>query len=162
MLSWRILDNKVFIFSMLVDTEGCQKHFCLVWGSSVSIFEFHWFGINGSRKYSLMTLMWLINNIMILTFWSRVFMRNTNEWWVRWSLFFCCYLGDNKEFCFSVTCQFCMGVSHNPDYAHVKLNHDVRLLAETHVGKCILHTFKVSMFVGFRGCCVSALCACAT
>ena len=129
---------------------------------------------NGTPDHSLMTLMWLVNNIMIevlpswrksLSLWSKVFKRNTNESWVWWPLLFCCYLGNRRELCFNVTCQFCMGVSPSIDYVHVKFNYEITLLSKTSIGKCILQTsstFKVLVFVGFCGYCVSALCACAT
>ena len=127
---------------------------------------------NWIGEHSLMKLLWLVNNVMIkaLHTWQRnrsyrsnVFNLDTNESLFRWSLFFCCCLGDNRELCFNVTCQFCIGVSRTTDYAR-----DNQLwywlLSETSFGKCLLQnlsSLKVSMFVEFCGCRVSALCACA-
>ena len=88
---------------------------------------------NWIGDYSLMTLLWLVNNVMIkvLHTWQRnrsyrsnVFNLDTNKLLLRWSLLFCCYFSDNRELCFNVTCQFCIGVSRTTDYAHVIINYD--------------------------------------
>ena len=85
-------------------------------------------------EHSLMKLLWLVNNVMIkvLHTWqinssyqSNVFNLDTNESLFRWSLFFCCCLGDNRELCFNVTCQFCIGVSSTTDYAPVIISYDI-------------------------------------
>ena len=89
---------------------------------------------NWIGEHSLVTLLWLVNKVMIkvLHSWQRnrsyrsnVFNLDTNESLFRWSLFFCCYLGDNRELCFNVTCLFCIGVLRTTDYAHVIINHDI-------------------------------------
>ena len=87
---------------------------------------------NWIGEHSLMTLLWLVHNVMIKvlhtwqrnhSYWSNVFNLDTNES-LRWS-FFCCYLDDNRELCFNVTCQFSIGVSRTTDYTHVKINYGI-------------------------------------
>ena len=89
---------------------------------------------NWIGEHSLMKLLWLVNNVLIkvLHTWqinrsyrSNVFNLDTNEALFRWSLFFCCCVGDNRELCFNVTCQFCIGVSRTTDYAHVIISYDI-------------------------------------
>ena len=128
---------------------------------------------NWIGEHSLMKLLWLVNNVMIkvLHTWqinrsyrSNAFNLDTNEALFRWSLSFCCCVGDNRELSFNITCQFCIGVSHTTDYAHVIISYDVDYYQKAVSVNAFYQNvsgFKVSMFVEFCGCPVSALCACA-
>ena len=75
---------------------------------------------NWIREHSLMTLLRLVDNVMInvlstwrrnLSFWSSVFILNTNESWVRWPMFSVAIWAITGNFCFNVTYRFCHGVS---------------------------------------------------
>ena len=116
MLPWHIWGNKVFIFATLV-----LWHWLNDVSRSESLSLYSWGQSNWIREHSLMTLLRLVNNVMInavlpirrrnLSFWSSVFILNTNESWVRWPMFSVAIWAITGNFCFNVTYRFCNRVS---------------------------------------------------
>ena len=115
MFPWHIWGNSVFIFATLV-----LWHWLNDVSRSESLALYSWGQSNWIREHSLMTLLGLVNNVMInvlptwrrnLSFWSSVFILNTNESWLWWPMFSVAIWAITGNFCFNVTYRFCNGFS---------------------------------------------------